>query len=125
VYGFLQLCADRRFHRLTMQEFEGEAGLGESDYWIEAAAGGAPGWDENTLTARFAYDQGARVMGWAAHGDHCGGFPGVSNDEMRQKVERSMQQRAEEFPEAEHIALFATEAGVEVVARQAARGKRD
>jgi hypothetical protein len=118
VYGFLQLCADRRFHRATMQEFERLTGLAENEYWIEAAAGGAPSWSEPTKTGLFAYDQGARVMGWAAHGDHCGGFPGVSNEEMRGKVEASLNSRANEFPEAEHYALFAHEGGVEVVARQ-------
>ena len=118
MYGFLQLCADRRFHRPTMQEFERLTSLCENDYWIEARAGGAPSWDDNTKTARFAYGQGARHMAWAAHGDNCGGFPGVSDDELRREVERSMKSRAEEFPEAEHYALFAHEGGVELVARQ-------
>jgi hypothetical protein len=118
VYGFLQLCADRRFHRATMREFERLTGLGEDEYWIEARAGGAPSWSDNTKTGRFAYGQGARVMAWSAHGNDCGGFPGVSNEELRRKVEQSMKRRAEEFPEAEHFALFAHEGGVELVARQ-------
>ena len=121
MYGFLQLCADRRFHRLTMVEFEQLTGLGEGDYWIEARAGGAPSWSDNTKTARYAYGEGARFMGWAAHGDSCGGFPGVSNDELRQKVEGTLESRAGEFPEAEHIALFAHRGGVEVVARRTPR----
>jgi hypothetical protein len=122
VYGFLQLCADRRFHRLTMLEFERITGLAADEYWIEARAGGAPSWSDNSKTSRYAYGEGARYMGWAGHGDHCGGFPGISNEEMRQKVERAMKSRAEEFPEAEHFALFAHGGGVEVVARQAPRG---
>jgi hypothetical protein len=122
VYGFLQLCADRRFHRLTMLEFERQTGLGAGEYWIEARAGGAPSWSDNTKTARYAYQEGARFMGWAAHGDKCGGFPGVSNEEMRGKVEQAMRSRAEEFPQAEHFALFGHGVSVEVVARQAARG---
>jgi hypothetical protein len=122
VYGFLQLCADRRFHRLTMLEFERVTGLGPGEYWIEARAGGAPSWSDNTKTARYAHEHGARFMGWAAHGDNCGGFPGVSNEEMRGKVERAMKSRADEFPQAEHFALFAHGAGVDVVARQAPRG---
>jgi hypothetical protein len=117
MHGFLQLCADRRFHRLTMLEFERVTGLAADEYWIEARAGGAPSWNENTKTARYAHREGARFMGWAAHGDSCGGFPGVSNDEMRRKVERAMRSRAQEFPGAEHIALFAHGGGVEVVAR--------
>jgi hypothetical protein len=117
VYGFLQLCADRRFHRLTMQTFERETGLASDQYWIEARAGGAPSWSDNTKTARYAYREGARFMGWAAHGDSCGGFPGVTNEEMRRKVEHAMRGRASEFPQAEHLALFAYFGGVEVLAR--------
>jgi hypothetical protein len=121
VYGFLQLCADRRFHRATILEFERLTGLASDEYWIEARAGGAPSWSDNTKTARYAYGEGARFMGWAAHGDSCGGFPGVSNEELRRKVERTMRGRAEEFPQAEHLALFAHGGGVEVVARHAPR----
>lgn len=121
MYGFLQLCADRRFHRATILEFERLTGLASDEYWIEARAGGAPSWSDNTKTARYAYGEGARFMGWAAHGDSCGGFPGVSNEELRRKVERTMRGRAEEFPQAEHLALFAHGGGVEVVARHAPR----
>jgi hypothetical protein len=117
VPGFLQLCADRRFHRLTMLKFEELSGLGADEYWIEARPGGAPSWSDNTKAARLAYGEGARFMGWAAHGDKCGGFPGVSNDDMRRKVEQTLQSRAEEFPQAEHVALFAHAGGVEVVAQ--------
>jgi hypothetical protein len=45
----------------------------------------------------------------------------VSDDELRRKVERSMRSRAEEFPEAEHYALFAHEGRIELVARQSAK----
>ena len=35
--GFLQLCADRRFHKLIQQEFKKDAGLdSREDYWIHA-----------------------------------------------------------------------------------------
>ncbi|MDQ4125742.1 MAG: hypothetical protein M3134_09110, partial [Actinomycetota bacterium] len=69
VRGFLQLCADRRYHRLTMEEFEARTGLGPDDYWIEATAGGAAAFGGSTATAAFAYANGARIMGWAGHGD--------------------------------------------------------
>ena len=112
--GFLQLCADRRFHRTTMAAFEAETGLGPDGYWIEATAGGAPMLGSFTTTARFAYENGARVMGWAAHGDACGGFPGLSTDEIAAKLEAAARETANELPEAEHWMLFATGAGVKV-----------
>jgi hypothetical protein len=112
--GFLQLCADRRFHRATMAAFEAETGLGPDGYWIEAAAGGAPMLGTFTPTARFACEKGARIMGWAAHGDACGGFPGLTNDEIMAKLEAAARERANELPDAEHWMLFATGAGVTI-----------
>ena len=112
--GFLQLCADRRFHRATMEAFERVTGLAPEDYWIEARPGGAPSWADNTRAARLARRAGAGHMGWAAHGDGCGGFPGVGDAELREKLRRTARRRAEEFPRAAHYALFATAAGVEV-----------
>ncbi|HEV2755998.1 MAG TPA: hypothetical protein VG318_09515 [Actinomycetota bacterium] len=112
--GFLQLCADRRFHRAVMTAFEDEAGLTVDGYWIEATAGGAPTLGTYTTTARFAYDNGARIMGWAAHGDACGGFPGLENEEIEAKLTAAARERAEELPGAEHWMLFATGAGVRV-----------
>ena len=112
--GFLQLCADRRFHREVMTAFEAETGLSPQGYWIEATAGGAPTLGTYTTTARFAYDKGARIMGWAAHGDACGGYPGLDNDAVEAKLEAAARERAQELPGAEHWMLFATGAGVRV-----------
>jgi hypothetical protein len=112
--GFLQLCAERRFHRAVMEAFEHETGLSHDEYWIEARAGGAPSWADNTKTARNAHRNGARFMGWAAHGDVCLGFPGESDDALRQRLQRVAQRRAEEFPGAAHVVLFALPGGVEV-----------
>ena len=113
--GFLQLCADRRFHRPTMLAFEQATGLASDEYWIEARAGGAPSWDDNTRTARVAYRLGARHMGWAAHGDECRGFPGESDDGMRRKLARAARKRADEFPQAIHYQLFGRGSEIEVV----------
>jgi len=112
--GFLQLCAERRFHRAVMEAFERETGLNVDEYWIEARAGGAPSWADNTKTARIAHRNGARFMGWAAHGDVCLGFPGDGDDTLRIRVQRTAARRAEEFPRAVHVVLFALPSGVEV-----------
>ena len=113
--GFLQLCAERRFHRATMHAFEQAAGLAPDGYWIEARAGGSPSWDDNTRTARTAFRIGARHMGWSAHGDTCLRYPGLSDAELRRRLERAAARRAEEFPAARHYLLFALPGAVEVV----------
>ena len=104
--GFLQLCADRRFHRATMLAFEEATGLAPTAYWIEAASGGAPGQALRTRALEHAHRQGARVMGWAAHGDGCGGFPDVGDDRLRAMLETTLARRRVEYPDAEHLAFF-------------------
>jgi hypothetical protein len=116
--GFLQLCADRRFHRLTMEKFEEVTGLGPDEYWIEAGPGGAPYWDDNTEVARIAYREGAAHMGWAAHGDLCYGFPEASNEQLRNRLLETLRKRAEEFPKAHHYGLFGQNEQVEIVPDQ-------
>ena len=118
--GFLQLCSDRRFHFLTMQAFEDVTRLFEDGYWIEARPGGAPSWADNTKVARLAYREGAAHMGWAAHGDRCAGFHGVSNHELRAMLERTVRKRAEEFPRAAHYGLFGEGDRVTVIVRAGA-----
>ena len=120
-FGFLQLCAERRFHRVTMEAFERVTGLAPDEYWIEARPGGAPSWSDNTRGARLAHRSGALHMGWAAHGDVCLGFPGAPNTTLRQKLERTVRRRAEEFPRATHYLLFATDADLEVIVHGARR----
>lgn len=112
--GFLQLCAERRFHRAVMEAFESETGLKHDEYWIEAQAGGAPSWADKTNTARNAHRNGARFMGWAAHGDVCLGFPGEGDDTLRARLQMTAARRAEDFPRAVHVVLFALAGGVEV-----------
>jgi hypothetical protein len=112
--GFLQLCAERRFHRRVMEAFEQATGLRPDEYWIEARPGGAPSWADNTKAARLAHRGGARFMGWSAHGAGCLGFPGDDDAAIRARLAGSAQRRAEEFPGLEHFALFALPDGVEV-----------
>ena len=104
--GVLQLCSDLRYHRRTMAAFERATGLGADEYWIEARPGGAPAYQDTTRMARIAYREGARHMGWAAHGDVCRGFHGATDHDMRAKLDRAARARARDFREAAHYTLF-------------------
>jgi hypothetical protein len=106
--GFLHLCADRRFHRRTMEEFEQAAGLAPDRYWVEATVGGAPAQALRPRGADYAYGHGARHMAWAAHGEACGAFPGADDERIREMLERTVLRRRLEYPDAQHYVLFAS-----------------
>jgi len=113
VLGFLTMCADRRFHKKAEEKFQELTGLKEEEYWIEAAAGGTPG-ITSTVTSDYAYGHGgARIMGWAAHGDTCGGFPGVTTEDMKTRLMTAVAEKKTKYPEATHYWIFLTETGVE------------
>jgi hypothetical protein len=113
--GFLQLCSERRFHRMVMEAFEETADLAPDGYWIEARPGGAPSWADNTRAARLSHRNGAVFMGWAAHGDGCLGFPGESNERLADRLVSTLRKRAEEFPKATHFGFFAQGEEVHVI----------
>jgi hypothetical protein len=98
-----------------METFERETGLRPDEYWIEARPGGSPSWADSTQGSHLAHGGGARLMGWSAHGDVCLGFPGVDDATLRSRLLSVAARRAEEFPQAEHFALFALPGEVEVV----------
>ena len=109
--GFLQLCADRRFHRLIQQAFKEDAGLASrEDYWIHADAGGTPKMECQRITPDYCYiNKEARLMGWSAHGDKCGGFgEEVPDDVIQRELCNTMQRNVRKYPLATHFIYFAT-----------------
>jgi hypothetical protein len=109
--GFLQLCADRRFHRDIQEQFQEDAGLeSPEDYWIHADAGGTPKMEcQRTAPDYCYYDKKVRLMGWAAHGAVCGGFgPNVPDEVIRRALIVVWRRKREEYPEARHFVYFAT-----------------
>jgi len=108
--GIVTMCADKRFHRLVEEKFRELTGLGAESYWIQATAGGAPAIVENGLftTTDYAYVHGARHMGWAGHGDTCGGYHDVSTEDMEKKTEALMALVKQKYPEATHYQIFST-----------------
>lgn len=116
--GFLQLCADRRFHKLIQQEFRKDAKLSSrEDYWIHADAGGTPKMADQRITPDYCYfKKYVRLMGWSAHGDGCGGFgEEVPDDVIIRDLCKTMQRNVRDYPVAKHFIYFVTVCDEETV----------
>jgi len=109
--GFLQLCADRRFHKCIQAQFQKDAGLkSPEDYWIHADAGGTPKMKSLTTAPDYCYHKKkVRLMGWAAHGNGCGGFgEDVPDRVIWRKLWKVARKKMAEYDEASHFVYFAT-----------------
>lgn len=109
--GFLQLCADRRFHSLIQAEFQRDAKLKTStDYWIHADAGGTPKMEGLTIAPNYCYKKKkVRLMGWSAHGAGCGGFgEEVPDHVIRKALKDSLKLQKKRYPKARHFCYFVT-----------------
>jgi hypothetical protein len=109
ILGFLQLCADRRFHRCIQEKFQEHANLPSREaYWIHADAGGTPRMADQKLAPNYCYfDKGVRLMGWSAHGNGCGGFPNTPDAEIERLLLKTVAEKVEEYREARHFVYFA------------------
>lgn len=108
--GIVTMCADKRFHRLAEEKFRELSGLTSEQYWICATAGGSQAIGEQSAfsTPDYAYTHGARHMGWAGHGDSCGGYPNVSTKEMEEKLDAVITLMQQRYPKAAHYRIFST-----------------
>ncbi|MBV9927224.1 MAG: hypothetical protein JOZ96_19560 [Acidobacteria bacterium] len=109
--GFLQLCADRRFHKCIQRAFKEDAGLtSREDYWIHADAGGTPKMECQRITPDYCYiNKKVKLMGWSAHGAGCGGFgEEVPDDVIKRELCNTMQRNVRKYPLATHFIYFAT-----------------
>jgi hypothetical protein len=109
--GFLQLCADRRFHQCIQEQFQKDAKVASADqYWIHADAGGTPKMECARTAPDYCYfKQKVRLMGWSAHGDNCGGFgDNVPDSEIRRALLVTARRKIEDYPLAAHYVYFAT-----------------
>jgi hypothetical protein len=114
VLGFLQLCADRRFHRCIQEQFQKDAQLkSPEEYWIHADAGGTPKMEcQRTAPDYCYYDKKVQLMGWSAHGKICGGFgPNVPDEVIRQALVVVWRRKRDDYPKAKHYVYFATTIG--------------
>jgi hypothetical protein len=124
--GFLQLCADRRFHSLIQNVFQKDAGLQEpTDYWIHADAGGTPKMAELTIAPNYCYnDKGVRLMGWSAHGAGCGGFgEDVKDKVIWEALWDTLAIQLGRYPDARHFCYFVTIKGNKTIVYSLKTGK--
>jgi|SRR5437667_12213322 len=112
--GFLRTCMDRRFVATTRAKFEQASGLGSTDYWHEAYAGGSAVSTAGAAGIEYALAHGASIFGWQAHINGCGGQPGVSDEEIANRLDRMVAAMVEKYPHARHFRLLASEAGIDV-----------
>jgi hypothetical protein len=116
--GFLQLCADRRFHKCIQRAFKEDAGLtSRKDYWIHADAGGTPKMECQRITPDYCYiNKKVLLMGWSAHGAGCGGFGEEVPDEViKRELCNTMQRNVRKYPLAKHFIYFVTVRNAETV----------
>ncbi|MGE0789805.1 MAG: hypothetical protein AB7S26_29300 [Sandaracinaceae bacterium] len=115
--GYLQLCMERRYHKKVQTVFGEMSGLKPTEYWIHSDAGGAPKMEAEENRAAYAYENGARKMGWSAHGAGCGGFKPpfhpheASDDEIHSALTATLFKKLYLYPEAEHYSVFVTTVG--------------
>lgn len=113
--GFLQLCADRRFHQCIQDHFRDDAKLDSpQEYWIHADAGGTPKMTNQTIAPNYCYhDKKVRLMGWSAHGNGCGGFPpGTGDTVIEEELYKTIPHKIEAYPDATHFVYFARAIGI-------------
>lgn len=113
--GYLRTCIDRRFVAKTRELFEETTGLGPEDYWHQAYAGGAALFASD-LEINYAIDHGAVIIGFQAHGDKCGGQPGVLNQEIEKRLDMQISLLKQKFPDKnlKIYRIFATENKIDI-----------
>lgn len=110
--GYLRRCMDKRFGEKTRKTFEESTGLGPNDYWDESYPGGTA-LSTNATGLDYAASHGATVFGWQAHGDHCGGQPGVENAEILERLNTQIADLKTKYP-GRHFRIFATESEIDI-----------
>ena len=113
--GFLRTCMDRRFVAATREAFERATGLGPADYWHESYAGGAALAPVTVIGEEYALAHGASIFGWQAHLNSCGGQPGVGDQEIGRRLDRTLAAMKAKFPHARHFRILASVDGIDIM----------
>jgi len=112
-FGYLQTCMDKRFVAPQRKVFEEKTGLNSREYWQESYPGGSA-LATDPLGEDYASQHGATIFGWGAHGSACGGQPGVSDGEIRTRLQATIEKKKKKFPHGTHFSLFSTVDGTEI-----------
>ncbi len=112
--GFLRTCMDRRFVAATREAFERATGMGPTDYWHEAYAGGSAVAPASTVGEVYAVAHGATFFGWQVHINNCGGQPGVSDEEIGKRLDRVVAEMKGRYSHARHFRILASVDGVDI-----------
>lgn len=107
--GFLRTCIDRRFVTITRKAFEDVTGLNHSDYWHEAYAGGAAKLQPNSDGIDYAFNHGARIFGWQAHLNGCGGQPDVHDEMIIASLYQAATETALKYEGSKHFFILASD----------------
>jgi hypothetical protein len=113
-FGFLRTCMDKRFVAATRAAFEEATGLKPTDYWHESYAGGSAVSPTSTVGEEFAAANGAVIFGWQAHIDNCGGQPGISAQEINQRLDVQIAIAKVRYPNARHFRILASDQGIDI-----------
>jgi len=124
--GFLRTCIDLRFVEESRTAFENATGLGSKAYWHESYAGGSardpslvandPATGNNIYADEYAAKNGARVFGWQAHIDKCGGLPGATNAEIIQALNTHIDAMVKQYPPPtfQHYRILSSDSGTTI-----------
>lgn len=113
IKGYLSACMDRRFWKKSAELFAEKTGLSMTEFWVETNPGGA-NTQSNPTGEDYATANGAEMLGWGAHGSHCGGQPGVSDEESRSRLLAKIEEKKAKFPNKKHYGLFLTDDSGEI-----------
>ncbi|MGH2506126.1 MAG: hypothetical protein ACRDHZ_01690 [Ktedonobacteraceae bacterium] len=116
--GFLRTCIDKRFVAATREVFEKKTDLAPDKYWHEAYAGGSardpslvennPETGNNIYADQYAHEHGARIFGWQAHIDKCGGLPGAGNTAILTALTQHINAMIQKYPGSQHYRILAS-----------------
>ncbi len=122
--GFLRTCIDNRFVAESRTVFENETHLASDAYFHESYPGGAardpspvsndPTTGNNVYADEYAAANGARVFGWQAHLNKCGGLPNATDAQIIQALNAHIDAMVEKYPPPtyQHYRIIASESGV-------------
>lgn len=125
-YGFIRTCIDKRFVARSREAFEGKTGLGSTDYWHEAYAGGAardpslvendPQTGNNIYADEYAFKHQATIFGWGAHVDGCGGLPNADRTAIENALDEHIRAMIAKYhePTFQHWRILASESEIEI-----------